>query len=153
VSGDELFDQKVCMGCQVRARCTRSKTGPRELTLHPKEQHLALQAARERQQTDDFKERYKRRAGNEGTMSQAAFSLGMRRTRYRGLRKTHFHHIATVIAINLQRVSIGYGESRVLARAYHILLDLRRLPDSPTTSMCAVPSMGLSAAAGDTIHF
>jgi transposase len=98
-----LLAKTACFGCEGRARCTQSQTGPRELTLHPKEQHLALQAARERQQTDDFKERYKRRAGIEGTMSQAAFSLGMRRTRYRGLKKTHFHHIATVIAINLQR--------------------------------------------------
>jgi DDE family transposase len=36
-------------------------------------------------------------------MSQAAFAFGMRRTRYRGLKKTHFHHLATAIAINLQR--------------------------------------------------
>jgi transposase len=62
-----------------------------------------LQAARERQHTEPFKEDYKRRAGIEGTMSQAAFAFGMRRTRYRGLQKTHFHHLATVLAINLQR--------------------------------------------------
>jgi transposase len=28
-----LFDKKVCAGCAVRTRCTRSKAGPRELTL------------------------------------------------------------------------------------------------------------------------
>jgi transposase len=87
----------------VRDRCTRSTTEARGLTLHPKAQHLALQAARERQQTARFKEDYKRRAGIEGTMSQAAFAFGMRRTRYRGLKKTHFHHLATASAINLQR--------------------------------------------------
>jgi transposase len=27
----------------------------------------------------------------------------MRRTRDRGLKKTHFHHLATALAINLQR--------------------------------------------------
>ena len=64
---------------------------------------MALRAARERQQTEAFKERYKRRAGIEGTMSQAAYALGMRRTRYRGLQKTHLHHIAIATAINLQR--------------------------------------------------
>jgi transposase len=98
-----LFDKKDCAGCAVRSRCTRSKTGPRELTLHPKAQHLALQAARERQQTDAFKALYKSRAGVEGTVSQAVFALGMRRTRYRGLLKTHLQHIATATAINLQR--------------------------------------------------
>jgi transposase len=99
-----LFDKKDCAGCAVRSRCTRSKAGPRELTLHPKAQHLALQAARERQQTDAFKALYKSRAGVEGTISQAVFALGMRRTRYRGLLKTHLQHIATATAINLQRL-------------------------------------------------
>jgi transposase len=98
-----LFDKKDCADCAVRSRCTRSKIGPRELTLHPQAQHLALQAARERQQTDAFKALYKSRAGVEGTISQAVFACGMRRTRYRGLLKTHLQHIATATAINLHR--------------------------------------------------
>jgi transposase len=97
------FHQQDCTGCAVRARCTRSATAPRELSLHPKAQQMALQAARDRQQTEPFKELYKRRAGIEGTLSQATFALGMRRTRYRGLKKTHLHHIAIATAINLQR--------------------------------------------------
>src|SRR5262249_33212003 len=97
------FRKKDCTGCAVRSQCTRSATAPRELTLHPKAQQMALQAARERQQTESFKELYKRRAGIEGTISQAAFALGMRRTRYRGIKKTHFHHIAIATVINLQR--------------------------------------------------
>jgi transposase len=64
---------------------------------------MARHEARQRQQTETFKELYKRRAGLEGTMSQAAFVFGMRRTRYRGRQKTHLHHIATATAINLQR--------------------------------------------------
>jgi transposase len=97
------FYRKDCAACHVRERCTRSTTEARGLTLHPKAQHLALQAARERQQTARFKEDYKRRAGIEGTLSQASFAFGMRRTRYRGLPKTPFHHLATAMAINLQR--------------------------------------------------
>jgi transposase len=83
-----MFRKQDCARCAVRSRCTRSTTGPRELTLHPKAQQLALQAARAHQQTAPFKEAYKRRAGIEGTLSQAAYALGMRRTRYRGLQKT-----------------------------------------------------------------
>ena len=105
-----LFPKKSCATCEVRTRCTRSKTGPRELTLHPQAQHLAMQAARERQQTEPFQACYKRRAGIEGTVSQVAFALGMRRTRYRGHRKTHLHHIATATAINLQRFVDWLGE-------------------------------------------
>jgi transposase len=98
-----LFDKKTCAGCSVRTRCTRSKAGPRELTLHPQAQHLARQIARARQHTDAFKELYKNRAGVEGTISQAVFACGMRRTRYRGVMKTHLQHLATAAAINLQR--------------------------------------------------
>ena len=98
-----MFHKQDCAGCAVRPQCTRSTSGPRELTLHPKAQQLALQAARERQQTESFKEVYKHRAGIEGTLSQTAYALGMRRTRYRGIKKTHLHHIAIATAINLQR--------------------------------------------------
>jgi DDE family transposase len=97
------FHTKDGTGCVVRSQCTRSPTGPRTLTRHPKAQQRAWQAARERQQTETCKEGYKRRAGIAGPRSQAASALGMRRTRYRGIKKTHLQHIAIATAINLQR--------------------------------------------------
>lgn len=60
------FHPQDCTGCVVRPRGTRSATAPCELTLPPKAQQMAPQAARERQQTEPFNERYKRRAGIEG---------------------------------------------------------------------------------------
>jgi transposase len=89
------FTGQECFACEARSRCTRSSHGPRSLTLHPRPEHEALQAARERQETEEFKEQYKARAGVEGTISQAVFALGMRRTRYRGKAKTHLQHVAT----------------------------------------------------------
>jgi len=50
-----LLPKRGCAACEVRAHCTRSKTGPRALTLYPQAQHRAMQAARERQQTASFK--------------------------------------------------------------------------------------------------
>src|SRR3989337_1138337 len=41
--------------CAVRAKCTHSPSQPRMLTVRPREQHEALQAARQRQTTDEFK--------------------------------------------------------------------------------------------------
>jgi transposase len=98
------FDKKTCDPCADRARCTRSKANGRQLTFPPQAQYEALLEARQRQETDEFKEEYATRAGVEGTISQAVFSLGMRRTRYRGLAKTHLQHVATATAINLQRI-------------------------------------------------
>ena len=97
------FDKNDCLLCSCRPRCTRSKAGVRQLTLSPQAAHIALIAARERQQTDEFKELYKTRAGIEGTISQGTNARGLRQCRYRGLAKTHLQHVFTAAAINLTR--------------------------------------------------
>ena len=97
------FHPKDCAGCAARPLCTKKKKGPRELTLHVEEQHLTLVEARERQQTDEFWAVYAGRAGIEGTVSEGVRTSGMRRSRYRGLAKTHLQHVATAAAINLKR--------------------------------------------------
>ena len=98
------FSKKACAACAARPRCTRSASSPRGLTLHPRPEHEALTAAREHQRTAEFREKYKARSGVEGTISEAAFALGARRARYRGLPKTHLQHVATAAAMNLKRV-------------------------------------------------
>lgn len=97
------FDKQACGACAVRSKCTRSKDRPRALKFQPQAQQTALQAARQYQSTDEFKQRYARRAGIEGTVSQAT-SFGLRRSRYTGLAKTHLQNVLTVTAINLTRV-------------------------------------------------
>jgi transposase len=115
-----VYNEKECQACQARALCTKSVSAPRYLTFHPREKLETLQAAREYQQTEAFKERYKKRAGVEGTISQAAFTLGMRRTRYRGLQKTHLHHVAIAAAINVSRiVDWLLGKSRATTQVSH----------------------------------
>lgn len=98
------FHRDDCIGCTARPRCTRGKTKGRALTILPQPAYEALQAARLRQEQPGFRKRYGRRAGVEGTISHAAFTLGLRRSRYRGLAKTHLQNVATAAAINLGRV-------------------------------------------------
>jgi transposase len=115
-----VFGKKECAACSLRAQCTRSVSSARGITLHPYTQHIALQSAREQQRTREWKAIYATRAGVEGTVSQAAFARNLRRTRYRGLAKTHLQHIATAAAINLQRfVSWGLDEPRSQTRVSH----------------------------------
>ncbi|HEY4389598.1 MAG TPA: IS1182 family transposase [Ktedonobacteraceae bacterium] len=92
------FSQSDCKVCPSRASCTG--TTRRTLTLHPREQMQALFAARSRESTDAFKETYRHRAGIEGTHSQGVRTMGLRRSRYIGLRKTHLGHVAVAAAIN-----------------------------------------------------
>jgi transposase len=104
------FKKSDCLACAARARCTRSKSTPRGLTLQPMKRQLALQKAREREKTSVFKEQYADRAGVEGTISQAVDKLGMRRSRYRGIAKTHLHHVMTAAAMNLMRIMAWLSE-------------------------------------------
>lgn len=69
----------------------------------PQERHELLQAARVRQQTEEFKSVYHRRAWIEGTFSQTTRNTGLRRSRYIGLKKTHLQHILSAVATNILR--------------------------------------------------
>ena len=53
---------------------------------------------------EEGSERYKQRAGVEGTLSQGVRAFGLRRTRYWGVAKTHWQHVATAAAINIDRI-------------------------------------------------
>jgi len=98
------FAPADCRACPVRAQCTRSATKPRQLALRPREEHSALQTARQRQATPEFKVLYGQRAGIEGTMAQGAQSCGARHARYRTLPKVRLQQVATGVAISLQRL-------------------------------------------------
>jgi transposase len=99
------FSRTDCLSCPTRERCTKAKTTARGLTFRPKEQYLALEAARHYQKSDEFKERYKVRAGIEGAISQAVRAFNLRRTRYIGEAKTHLRHIIIAAAMNLTRIA------------------------------------------------
>jgi len=104
------FARADCCACAVRAQCTHSPSQPRMLTVRPREQHEALQAARQRQTTDEFKATYALRAGIEGTISQGVRVGDLRRSRYLGLAKTHLQHLVTAAAMNLLRVAAWLAE-------------------------------------------
>lgn len=98
------FDAADCTPCPVRALCTKARREPRELTVRLRDQHEAMQRARQRQTTDEFKAAYSARAGIEGTLSQGIRAFGLRQARYLGHSKTHMQHIVTAVAINIVRI-------------------------------------------------
>jgi transposase len=99
------FADSACRPCPARAKCVRSPTRSRTIAFRPREQHLALEATRQRQTTDEFKQMYAPRAGVEGTLSQGTRGFGLRRSRYVGLAKTRLQHILTAAAMNLMRTA------------------------------------------------
>ena len=99
------FATATCRSCAVRAQCTKGQEG-RTLTLSPPEVHAALVERRRLQRTPAFVRQYGRRAGIEGTISQAVRTTRLRRTAYRGLLKTHLHHVAIAAGLNLKRIAV-----------------------------------------------
>jgi transposase len=98
------FDTAACRACKVRSACTWAKEAPRQLTVRPQEQHVAMQAARQRQETAEFKAQYALRAGVESTLSQGVRRFDLRRSRYIGLARTHLQQTLNATAMNIVRV-------------------------------------------------
>lgn len=99
-----VFATQVCAPCPVRQDCTRSRTTGRVLHLRPQAAHEALQQQREVEQTPEFRQTYALRAGIESTFSQGVRALGLRRSRYDGLVRTHVQQLLTAVALNLVRI-------------------------------------------------
>lgn len=99
-----VFAREACAACPVRSDCTKSSTTGRVLHVRPQAAHEALQRRRQEQATPEFRQAYHRRAGIEGTLSQAVRRMGIRRARYNGLPRVHVQHILTAVAINLLRI-------------------------------------------------
>jgi len=99
-----VFSREDCLACNARSLCTRSKGTERRLRFQSQVQFEALKEARQRHASKEGKRLYDKRAGVEGTVSQGVRAFGLRRTRYRGLAKTHLQHVATAAAINLDRI-------------------------------------------------
>jgi transposase len=111
------FARRDCTPCPLRPRCTTAKREPRLLGLQEREYFEALQAARQRQTSPEFRKQYAPRAGIEATHEQAIRRCGLRQSRYVGLIKTHLQHVLTAAAINLVRISAWWaGTSPAVTR-------------------------------------
>ncbi len=116
------FARRTCLACPTRSLCTRAKTAPREMTFRQPGRHEAIQAARGRQGTPEWRALYGVRAGIEGCLSQGVRVCGLRRSRYVGLAKTHLQHVATAAALNVVRLSAWMrGEARAATRTSRLV--------------------------------
>jgi len=96
------FNKRDCLNCPAIELCTRGTH--RIVAFLPQAQYEALATARKVHSSPEGKDRYKRRAGIEGTLSQGVRGFGLRRSRYRGLAKTHLQNMAIGAAMNIDRL-------------------------------------------------
>ena len=93
-----------CRPCAARALCAPATAARRSVHFHLREEYEALNAARARMSDPAWQERYRRRAGVEGTLSQAVRAFEMRRSRYVGLAKTALQQVCIAVGMNVSRV-------------------------------------------------
>lgn len=111
------FSRSNCSPCPLRNQCMNSKVpNARRVRVHPEPLHQARTAAITATHTDDWHIRYRKRAGIEGTISQAVRGPDLRHARYLGLAKTHVQNTACAIAINIQRLGAHYTNRRPTPR-------------------------------------
>jgi transposase len=99
----------VCRPCPIRSQCTTANLEQnmrgRGLKVMLGDFRKAMEARRAEQATEAWQRLYRKRAGVEGTISQATGRISMRRSKYRGLNKTALQHLLGATAMNFIRIN------------------------------------------------
>jgi transposase len=95
------FPRATCEACPLFTRCVKSKTAGRTVQTHPYEAYL--QAARQRQESDEFKDTYRLRPPVERKQAELV-DHGLRHTRYLGHPKRQLQRLWQGAATNLSRL-------------------------------------------------
>ncbi len=111
------FPLPVCRSCPLHAQCT--PVSAKVLILRPDQQSFqALQEARKRQETPEFRALYAKRAGIEGTVAQAVRTCEIRRSRYIGLKKLNLQAFLTATSMNVLRACHWLAEEKHAAKPF-----------------------------------
>jgi len=99
-----LFSKRACRGCSRKKACP-TMPGKKGRYLRYDDKALRLAQRRKREDTPEFRDRYRFRAGIEGTMSQLDRRTGIKHLRVRGLAKVSFAAHLKAAGINIMRAA------------------------------------------------
>jgi transposase len=98
------FDRATWQACEGCAVCPWANDAPRQVTVRSQAPQEVLQAARQRQQTEECKGQYALRAGVESSLSHGGRRFALRQSRSIGLARTHLPQPLNATAMKLVRV-------------------------------------------------
>jgi hypothetical protein len=98
------FCPKTCSQCPLLQDCP-VKAGKRHYYLRYEEKVMRLAKRRAYERTDEFKDRYRWRAGVEATMSEYDKRTGAKRLRVRGFKAVRFAAVLKTIGVNIFRAA------------------------------------------------
>lgn len=107
------FGKPQCTGCPLRERCTKQKRGR---TLSISVHHKTHEAARARQASAEGQQRQIERLDVERTFALQQRRHGLKRARYRGLRRVAIQVYMTCLAVNLVRRCTLLEEPELITR-------------------------------------
>jgi len=98
------FDSRYCSTCPLQETCP-VKQGTKYHYLRYTDKEMRLAQRRAYEQTDEFKDRYRWRAGSEATMSEYDRRTGVKHLRVRGFKAVRFCATLKAVGLNIFRAT------------------------------------------------
>ena len=98
------FDSRYCSNCPLQETCL-VRQGKKYHFLRYTNKEIRLAKRRAYEQTDEFKDRYRWRAGSEATMSEYDRRTGVKHLRVRGFKAVRFCATLKAIGVNIFRAT------------------------------------------------
>ena len=102
---EAAFGTTDCKNCKAKPLCIKGKMKRRTIRFLPQDLYEAQDSIRRKMKTNSGQLLYNLRAGVEGTLSQGVRAYGLRKSRYKGMPKTHLQELSIAAAMNLDRIS------------------------------------------------
>lgn len=99
-----LFSKKACRGCSRKNTCP-TLPGKKGRYLRYNDKALRLAQRRAREDTPEFRDKYRFRSGIEATMSQLDRLTGIKNLRVRGLTRVSFATFLKAAGVNIMRAA------------------------------------------------
>lgn len=100
-----LFDPVVCESCLHKDNCPAAAIGRSERRWQYNHDRVKQRERRLKDASDEFRGRYRWRAGIEATMSRFKHQMGMARLRVRGMTKVTYTAMLRALGLNIRRVA------------------------------------------------
>ena len=100
-----VFSKSACENCPHKHRCPASAVGRRSVRYQYTHDRVRLRKRRLRERDDEFRDRYRWRAGIEATMSRFKYQMGMAQLRIRGIANIMYVAALRALGLNIQRVA------------------------------------------------
>ena len=100
-----LFDPVACQACPRRDDCPAAAVGRSERRWQYNHDRVKQRERRLNDASEEFRQRYRWRAGIEATMSRFKHQMGMARLRVRGMAKVTYAAMLCALGLNIFRVA------------------------------------------------